>query len=167
VKILLTILVCIATAALGGVAFIYSGIYDVSAQEPDSAILRWALHTVSDRSVAARLGGIVVPDGLDAPTAIQAGGRLWAQNCQVCHGGAGIKPTLIAQGLNPAPPNLFRAGRKPRMNEMFRFIQHGVKMTGMPGFGRTLSDAQIWSLAAFLRTAPGITPEDYTARTGP
>lgn len=164
-KILLTILVCIVASVAGAVGFIYSGIYDVSALQPDNPIVSWALHTTSDQSVDARLGDIVVPPGLDTPEVIQSGGRLFVQNCVVCHGGPGLKPTDIAQGLNPSPPNLFKAGREPWMEEMFRFIKYGVKMTAMPGFGKTHTDAQIWSLAAFLRKAPGMSPEDFAAQT--
>jgi len=165
-KILLTILACIIVGAAGAIGFIYSGIYDVSALGPDNAIVRWVLHTTSDRSVDVRLGGINVPPGLDKPQVILSGGHLFAENCVVCHGGPGLQPTDIAQGLNPQPPNLFRATRKPWMEEMFRFIKYGVKMTAMPGFGRTHTDDQIWELAAFLRKAPGMSPEDFAAQTG-
>lgn len=165
-KILLTILACIILGVGGILGFIYSGIYDVSATKPDNPVVAWALHTVSDRSVNARLGGIVVPPGLEAPQAILAGGHLFAMNCVVCHGGPGLKPTDIAQGLNPEPPDLFRATRKPSMEEMFRFIKYGVKMTPMPGFGKTQTDEQVWELAAFLRKAPGMSAKDFAAQTG-
>jgi mono/diheme cytochrome c family protein len=165
-KILLTILACAIVGVAGALGFIYSGTYDVSALQPDSAIVSWALHTTSDHSVDARLDGISVPAGLDKPETLQAGGHLFAQDCAVCHGGPGLKPTDIAQGLNPQPPNLFRATRKPWMEEMFRFIKYGVKMTAMPGFGKTLSDEQIWDLTAFLRTAPGMSIENFAAHTG-
>jgi mono/diheme cytochrome c family protein len=165
-KILLTILACIVIGAACVVGFIYSGIYDVSALTPDNAIVGWALHTTSDRSVDARLGGIVVPPGLDEPAMIQAGGRLFGQRCMICHGGPGLMPSDIAQGLNPQPPDLFRATRKPWPEEMFRFIKYGVKMTAMPGFGRTHTDEEIWQLVAFLRKTPGMSPEAFTALTG-
>jgi mono/diheme cytochrome c family protein len=168
VKILLTILACIVVAVLGAVGFIYSGWYDVGALTPDNQVVAWALHNVSDRSINARLAGITVPPDadLDKPDMIKAGGHIFAENCVVCHGGPGLKPTAIAEGINPQPPNLFRANRKPRMNEMFRFIKYGVKMTAMPGFGKTHSDDDIWSVAAFLRKAPGMTPQDFATLTG-
>jgi mono/diheme cytochrome c family protein len=165
-KILLTILACIIVGSGAAVAFIYSGLYDVSALQPDAPLVNWALHTTSDRSVDARLAGISVPAGLDQPQTIRSGGHRFAQNCAVCHGGPGLKPTYIAQGLNPQPPNLFRANRKPWPEEMFRFIKYGVKMTAMPGFGKTLSDQEIWELVAFLRTAPGLSPQDFAVQTG-
>ncbi len=165
-KILLTILACVIVGVAGAVGFIYSGIYDVSATTPDNALVEWAVHKTSNISVNARLGGIVVPANLDDPQTIQAGGHLFAQHCAVCHGGPGLTPTDIAQGLNPQPPDLFRATRKPEMDETFRFIKYGVKMTGMPGFAKTKTDDQIWQLAAFLAKAPGMSPEDFAKLTG-
>jgi mono/diheme cytochrome c family protein len=166
VKILLTILACVVAGAFGVVGFIYSGFYDVSALQPDNALVAWVVHTTSNRSVNARLGGITVPSGLDKLGAIQVGSRLFAENCTVCHGGPGLKSTNIAQGLNPEPPNLFGATRRPDSAENYRFIKYGVKMTAMPGFGPTLTDDQVWQLVAFLGAAPGMTPAAFTAQTG-
>jgi mono/diheme cytochrome c family protein len=165
-KIVLTILGCFVAAVIGGLAFIYSGTYDVSATTPDNAVVAWAVHTTSDRSVGARLAAIQAPPGLDQPAQIEAGGHLFAQNCAMCHGGPGLTPTAISKGLNPQPPNLFRATRKPDQAENFQFIKHGVKMTGMPAFGPTYPDKDIWSLVAFLNVLPGISPADFSAKTG-
>lgn len=165
-KILLTILGCCVVAVAAGFAFIYSGFYDVSASTPDIPFVAWAVHVASDHSVGARLSAIKVPEGLDQAKQIQAGGHLFAQNCAVCHGGPGLKTTAIAQGLNPTPPDLYRASRVPAADENFQFIKYGVKMTGMPAFGPTHSDEQIWSLVAFLGQAPGLKATDFAAETG-
>ena len=165
-KILLTILGCFVVAVAGGFAFIYSGVYDVSASTPDNALVDWAVHVVSDHSVGARLGVIKVPAGLDQPQQIAAGGHLFAQNCAVCHGGPGLKETAIAHGMNPTPPDLYRAGRVPAADENFQFIKYGVKMTGMPEFGDTHTDEQIWSLVAFLGQAPGLKAPAFATETG-
>eukprot|EP01037_Dinobryon_pediforme_P021217 gene21217-22028_t len=147
IRIILSTLVATAViAAVGGVAFIKSGIYDVSASTPDGPLVAWAVHATSEASVAARLGIIKVPHGLDAPETIAAGGRLFAQNCVVCHGAPGAAATPIAQGLNPVPPNLLAATRRPEEAENFQFIKYGVKMTAMPGFGKTHTDEQVWQL---------------------
>lgn len=165
-KILLTIVVCIIVGVAGALGVIYSGIYDVSASKPDNALVQWALHTASEHSVDARLDGIVAPGGLDAPQVVAAGGHLYAAHCAVCHGGPGLKPTAISVGLNPQPPDFFRAGHKPWLEQMFRFIKYGVKMTAMPAFGKSFSDEQVWQLAAFLRTAPGMSAADFAKATG-
>ena len=166
-KVLLALMVFIAVGVAGIVVFIYSGTYDVSALAPDNAIVKWVAQTTSERSVGARLDGIVIPAGVDTDASLQTGAQLFGQNCVVCHGGPGLKPTAIAQGLNPSPPHdFFTPGRSPWMQEMFRFIKYGVKMTAMPGFGATYTDKDIWSIAAFLRKGPGMTTEEFARMTG-
>ena len=96
-----------------------------------------------EHSVARRLGANVVPDGLDAPQKIAEGGHLFVENCAVCHGRPDTAPTASSQGLNPAPPDLFRAHREPDPQENFQFIRRGIKMTGMPAFGPTRTDDQV------------------------
>jgi hypothetical protein len=46
---------------------------------------------------------------------------------------------------------------------MFWVIKNGVKMTGMPSFGKTQSDQAMWQLAAFLSKERGISALDYDA----
>ena len=46
-----TILGCLVVAVAGAIGFIYSGIYGVSALQPDNAIVRWVVDTTSDRSI--------------------------------------------------------------------------------------------------------------------
>src|ERR1700710_2716883 len=101
-KIILTVIACVVVLIGGAYAFINSGVYDVAAIHPDNPLVAWALHKTSDQSVAARLGGIVVPDNLGQPELIAAGGKLYGENCVVCHGGPGLARTPIAQGLNPS-----------------------------------------------------------------
>ena len=164
-SIFMTILGCALIAVVGGLVFIYSGIYDVSATTPDSPVVAWVVHTVSDTSVGARLGNNHPPAGYDKPEMIAAGGKLFSENCTICHGGPGVAKSAIAKGLNPAPPDLFRASREPDPAENFQFIKYGVKMTAMPGFGPSYSDDEIWSLVAFLNKLPGISESDYAKFT--
>ncbi|HWG03392.1 MAG TPA: cytochrome c [Beijerinckiaceae bacterium] len=165
-KIFLTILACGVVVATGVLGFIYSGLYDVSALHPDNPIIAWALHKTSDRSVEARLGSIQVPAGLDKEDVVLSGAKLFADHCVVCHGGPGLPSTDIAQGLNPQPARLFNPRRHADMAEMYWFIENGVKMTAMPGFGKTHPDTDIWALAAFLKKAPGMSPQEFSNLTG-
>ena len=43
----------------------------------------------------------------------------------------------------------------------FWIIKHGIKMSAMPAWGKTLDDAAIWDLVAFVRKLPEMTPETY------
>jgi mono/diheme cytochrome c family protein len=163
--VLKTVIFLAIVAVVGGYAFIVSGIYDVSASTPDNPYLAWAMHTMSDASVGARLGANVVPSGLDTPEIIAAGGKLYVANCAVCHGAPGVARTAISEGLNPQPADLFRASRKPDQQENFQFIHNGVKMTAMPAFGKSLGADRVWQLVAFLNKLPGISAVDYQALT--
>ena len=37
-------------------------------------------------------------------------------------------------------------------------IKHGIRLTGMPSFGSTLSDKEIWTLALFLKHMDKLPP---------
>ncbi len=164
--VLSTLAVTAAVGAVGTYAFVNSGLYDVSATTPDSRLVYWATHQTMEHSVARRLEANVVPEGLDAPQKIAEGGQIYVQTCAVCHGRPGVEPTPISQGLNPTPPDLFRADREPDPQENFQFIKHGIKMTGMPAFGPTKTDDQVWALVAFLNVLPGISAADFTSAIG-
>jgi mono/diheme cytochrome c family protein len=161
-----TLVVVAVLAIIGGFTFIYSGIYDVSASTPDNAFIAWAMHKTSDSSVGARLGANIVPADIGKPEMIAAGGKLFVQNCVVCHGAPGVAPTHVAMGLNPSPPDLYAASRQPDPQENFQFIHNGVKMTAMPAFGASEGADHVWQLVAFLNKLPGISQADFAALTG-
>jgi hypothetical protein len=69
------------------------------------------------------------------------------------------------QGILPLAPPLLDAHRRNNPKLMFWVIKSGVKMTGMPSFGKTQSDQAMWQLAAFLSKGRGISAQDYDALT--
>ena len=152
--VLLTFLSRAASIALEGVAYVYSGAFDIAAIHPDNPTMAWMIHQVSDHAVGARISENKVPDGLDKPELILAGAKLYTENCAVCHSGPGLKPTKISTGLNPTPPNLFKAGRDADPAEQFWFIKNAVKIIALPVFAPTLSHDELWSLAVVLKRAP-------------
>lgn len=48
---------------------------------------------------------------------------------------------------------------------MFLIVKNGIKMTGMPGFGPTHSDSEVWAMVAFLKRLRTISPEEYATFT--
>ena len=48
---------------------------------------------------------------------------------------------------------------------MFWIIKNGVKMTGMPSFGPSHKDDEIWKLVAFVQKLPKMKPEEYNQMT--
>ena len=163
-KTVLTVLVVLAIVALGGLAFMYSGAYDVSASKPDKGLIRWVLVTTQRHSVhrgVDALKGIQVPN-LEDPKRIQTGLVHYHEMCTTCHGAPGVNISEIGQGLNPDPPELSDVGRD-EPEETFWVVKNGIKMTGMPGFGVTHTDDEIWNIVAFVRKMGKLTPQQYQA----
>jgi mono/diheme cytochrome c family protein len=161
-KTVRTLVGLLVILALVGVAFIYSGVYDVAASTPDNGLIKAILETTSDRSIERRAEGIKPPK-LDDPQRIQTGLVHYHEMCATCHGAPGVKISEIGQGLNPYPPELAARKRAGEAGEAFWVVKNGIKMTGMPAFGVTHSDEEIWAIVAFLQRMPKLSPQEYQA----
>jgi mono/diheme cytochrome c family protein len=160
--ILLTILGVLFVEVIAVLIGAYSGIPDVAATKPEGGFMSWFLNTTKDHSISSRAQTIPVPS-LNDTTLIATGFGHYNEMCVTCHGAPGKKPDELAQGLNPAPPDLALSTRDMSPSEMFLVIKDGVKMTGMAGFGSTHSDSEVWAMVAFLKHLQTMSPEEYTA----
>jgi mono/diheme cytochrome c family protein len=155
------VVAAVAVLAAGGtVGFAYSGLFDVSASATEPGVVRWLLQTTRESSVRRRAADIAAPD-LSDETLVAAGGRAFGEMCAGCHGAPGRKPLLGVGDMNPPPPDLVKAAAERTPAELFWMIKHGIRMTGMPAWGATHSDAQLWDLVAFLERLPELTAVDY------
>lgn len=153
--------VAIVVLVVGGtVAFARSGLLDVSATATEPGVLRWLLETTRESSVRRRAADIVVPD-LSDQVQVDGGAQAFGEMCAGCHGAPGREPMLGAQDMNPPPPDLSETANARAPAELFWVIKHGIRMTGMPAWGRTHSDAQIWELVAFVERLPEVSADDY------
>lgn len=159
-KFLKTVVGLAIVAIVACLATLYSGIIDVGASNPHSAPVRWLMHTAMRRSVDFHAAGIKPPP-LDKPEMVMMGFRHYREMCVGCHLAPGVKNSEIRQGLMPRPPVLQKVASRLTPAEMFWIIKHGVKMTGMPAWGATHSDDKIWSMVAFLKKLPAMTPAQY------
>lgn len=162
-KILKCIGFIISLVAIASVAYIYSGLYNVAATAPDSAIAHWALQTTRERSIDVRAAGLKPPAGikLSDPKLIDIGFRHYDEMCIVCHGAPGIEPGEARAGLNPQPPDLAKHAGDMPPGKLFWIIKHGIRMTGMPAWGPTHSDKKIWAIVAFVKQLPHVTSAEY------
>ena len=83
----------------------------------------------------------------------------------MCHGAPGVKPKPWVV-LTPDPPDLSTAVRKWTDAQLYWIVKHGIKMSGMPAFGPSHSEEELWGIVAFLRKLPGMAPEEYERLTG-
>jgi mono/diheme cytochrome c family protein len=156
-----TILGILVVEIVGGLAYIYSGSYDVAASTPDNPIVGWILGTTSDRSVSRQAEGIVAPT-LTNPVMIGRGLDRYREDCAQCHGAPGKYPTELAEGMTPQPPRLWESVKDMSPGEVFWVVKHGIKMTGMPAWAHAYKDDDIWSVVAFLKQSfPTLSADEY------
>jgi len=84
-----------------------------------------------------------------------AGAELYKQHCAVCHGLPLTPKTAIAAGMYPKPPLLLegKGVTDDPPGESYWKIFNGLRLTGMPGFSKSLSETQMWQLALLLANA--------------
>lgn len=145
--------------ALGAGGFIWSGVYNVAADDPHWPLTNWMMVTVRERSFAARTTGIDVPD-LTGEALIRAGAGNYDAMCADCHLEPGEDGSELSVGLYPAPPNFPRDG-VGNPAETFWVIKHGIKMSGMPAWGKSMDDKAIWGMTAFLQQLPQMSKDQY------
>ena len=160
-KSFLALLLIIGLLMIAVAAFVWLGRYNVAASVPHWKITHWFLGKVRDRSISAHSKGIIVPS-LKDPKLLDIGFKNYHAMCRVCHGTPGSSPNEIAQGLNPSPPDLPSKSIEMRNDaELYWVIKNGIKMTGMPAFGPTHSEDELWGIVTFLRRLPKLKPEEY------
>ncbi len=165
-KFLITALVLLISTVAVGSWFIWSGTYSVAATQPHHPFVEWLFVTVRDRSIVHRSKDILSPD-LSATELMRHGALQYDAMCAVCHGAPGLKPTEISKGLNPPAPELRRAEVQRTYSDsaLFWIIKHGIRMTGMPAFGPTHDDGDLWAIVTFTRRLPELQAEDYKLLT--
>ncbi len=160
--ILLTVLGVVDIEIVAMIAGAYSGIPDVAATKPEGKVMSWLLNTTKDHSIGTRAQDINNPSLSDSALIAKEFDH-YNEMCVTCHGAPGRKPDELALGLNPSPPDIAKSTTDLDLSEMFLIVKNGIKMTGMPGFGTTHSDSEVWAMVAFLKRLQTMTPEEYTS----
>ncbi len=159
-KILLSVILTLLALFVIFVIFIYSGWYNVSGMNNESGIMKWVFNAAKNNSVESRLKDISVPN-LDDSAMIKEGFVHYDEMCESCHGAPGHNQSELSKGLNPPAPYLVNYAKHMDPKRVFWVTKNGIKMTGMPAWGKTHSDEKIWAIVAFMKTLPTLTGEDY------
>jgi mono/diheme cytochrome c family protein len=87
--------------------------------------------------------------------AIEAGRKLYAERCAVCHGSKGLGDGDAANSLLPPPALLAVMMQRPISVDEYLLwsIAEGAKQfeTRMPAFKDTLSRREVWEIVAYMR----------------
>ncbi len=157
---ILGVALTLVVALTGAYALVRSGLIPANADAKPGWLETWA----ADTSLDATLARDAPKDNNPVPPTeknLLKGVQLFAQNCAVCHGSAkgAASASPIAKGLYQKPPQLATDGvEDDPEGDSFWKIKHGIRLTGMPSFGSSLSDRQIWTLALFLKHMDKLPP---------
>jgi mono/diheme cytochrome c family protein len=150
----------IALGAIGGVGFVKSGIYDVGAAAPHTRFTEWLTHETMIHSVKRHAEGIAAPARF-TPDQVATGFCAYETHCVACHGAAAVGREQWVSGMEPAPPYLLDISQRFTRPQLFWIVKNGIKMTGMPAWKNSMSDAEIWGVVAWLEEGPRLPPQTY------
>ena len=162
-----TLLLLPALAALGAGLALAAGLVDFSASKAPGRLEERLATFALNRSIErhARKGANPLAR---SPEAAAAGLALFRTHCVACHGAPGVDPTEGGASLNPPAPGLTLARVQKRSDgELQWIVSNGIRMTGMPAFGASRSEEEVWQLVAAIRRLPRLSPEERRVHAGP
>lgn len=120
---------------------------------PDPGRVETYLATGGKRFLVARASRSVPQGPAHTAAGIAEGDKLYGAECSMCHGMDARTPTGLGRGMypravDPASPQIQAYSDA----ELFWIIKNGIRLSGMPAFGKTESDQHIWSIVQYLRS---------------
>jgi mono/diheme cytochrome c family protein len=145
---------------IGAYVLVQSGRIPANADGKPGWLETWMAHTSLKATLNREAPKEPNPVALNEQNLL-GGVQLFAENCAVCHGSAkgDAARSPIAKGLYQKPPQLATEGVEDDPEGVSYWkIKHGIRLTGMPSFGATLSDQDIWKIALFLKHMDKLPP---------
>ena len=156
----------ILLVAAGAAAIVYTGSFNTSAEIPPGKMEKTLATFALNKSVARRAPNRKNPLPATSET-LRGGLAHFRENCVVCHGAPGVDPGEIGQGLNPGAPDLTLPRVQSRSDgQLYWIVDEGIRMSGMPAFGVTHGENELWQIVAFLRHLPEITDAEKAQLKG-
>jgi thiosulfate dehydrogenase len=159
-KLLLGMAIGVCILPLAAYLFVESGGMPVATKGKPLPFERFIAHVALHAAVEREAEK---PSPVEATEAsLAAGAKIYQANCVVCHGSPDRSPTAIAMGMYPKPPPLIRLDKTgvtdDPAGETYWKAKNGIRLTGMPGFGDSLSDTELWQVSLLLQHAHELPP---------
>jgi len=165
-KFLIGLVVGLILIPVGVYLYFSSGSAPVATSAPpmpfEKTLAKMALHARVDKEMPKS-----VPITADEAGYV-AGAQVYKENCAVCHGLPGQTQTAIAKGMYPDPPKLMEGTgvTDDPPAESYWKVAGGIRMTGMPGFDKTLSTTQMWQVSLLVANADKLPKTAQDVLTG-
>jgi mono/diheme cytochrome c family protein len=158
----LGILVTIAVLLIGGLGLALLGFFPTRADRVPPEMERRLAMSAFDASIerhAPRLNNPVPPTDEN----LISGMKIYVMACAECHGGLDRKPVSFGESLYPPAPNLISDPPDDPEWRVFYAVRTGIRNTGMPAWGKALSESDMWKVTGFLARMNKLPPavQDY------
>jgi thiosulfate dehydrogenase len=101
-----------------------------------------------------------------------AGAGIYEDKCEICHG-TQIDPSAIGKSMFPHAPQLFMKQSNgivgvsgAPVGETYWKVKNGIRLSGMPAFGKALTDTQMWQVSLLLSKADKPLPAEAAKTVG-
>ncbi len=86
---------------------------------------------------------------------LENGAHLYREHCSMCHGLMDQPKTATANGMFPKPPQLLhgKGVTDDPPGETYWKVDNGIRLTGMPAYGKSLSSHEMWQISLLLAAA--------------
>ncbi len=156
---ILGILFTLIALVVGAFVFLKLGYVDVRADKPVGRVERQVANMAMDASVerAAKAGRFEGKDNPVRPTEdnLMTGAMLYEKNCAMCHGSSADRghASPMSSAFYPNVPQIVRRIPGDPDWHLFWVTKTGIRWTGMPAWGKTLNDNDIWTIITFVKNS--------------
>ena len=158
-KFILAFVLGVLTPVIAALLFVFLGGMPVATKSAPLPFERFLAKTALHAAMRGEINR-AAPVTADEVN-LRAGARVYTHNCAGCHGFAGEAETAVAKGMFPPPPQLLppkNGVTDDAVGETYWKVKNGIRLTGMPGFGDSLSDTELWQVSLFLLHAHQLPP---------
>ena len=128
-----------------------------SARDQPSALETYVARTARNMAVPSKAGKEKNPFPASAELIAEAKAH-FADHCAICHANDGSGNTEIGRNLYPKAPDMRLSETQSLTDgELYYIIHNGIRLTGMPAWGKDGQDEDSWKLVLFVRHLPQLT----------
>ncbi|HEX9201169.1 MAG TPA: cytochrome c [Acidobacteriaceae bacterium] len=103
---------------------------------------------------------------------LNAGAGIYEDKCETCHGVA-KEPSALGKAMFPGAPQLWAKHKNgvvgvsdDPVGETYWKVKYGIRLSGMPAFGKALTENQLWQVSLLLSMADKPLPAEAAKTVG-
>lgn len=157
IKFVSGFLTAVVLVVLALFCYVRFGFVDPRADaEPGSLEKNLAMPAL-DASVDRRSGNLKNPLQPTDETLL-SGMKIYQEACSGCHGDISHPHLAFGDSFYPRAPQFVEDAPDMTDSQNFYIIEHGVRLSGMPGWKTTLNESEIWQVTTFLSKMDKLPP---------